>query len=443
LFLDQPVTKMKPPKTFVMAMFSVLLAGSSAYSQTAAQPDLDRDGIPNISDRDVDNDGILNGSDRNIDGGIARSGPLRGRHVGDNLPNNSPLELDMDADGLADNAAAETDIDGDGLLDGERRETDLDGDGLADNAANETDIDGDGLLDSAVAETDIDGDGQTDGSRGEVDIDGDGSANGLDADIDGDGLANNSDTDIDGTSLEDATLDILYEVPGNPRAYANDAAAASIISFVDAELRKALQIPTTDTGLRVRVQINGGSVDQPAEWGGRITGVWRYFTSDRIQLWAKWCYPANDPSQLKIFVNYEYVGPYRNNPMDFAEPANYAVSEENRLHAGYSTTPGEFSLTRIASSPNVFIGWLPGQPVEFFYSAPNAQATGFAPPYDALRAALDGYPNFTSNVAYLDFSADLSTAVNFQGVQPILRLLRTIRQVNLNWYGQLEAQQLR
>jgi hypothetical protein len=91
----------------------------------------------------------------------------------------------------------------------------------------------------------------------------------------------------------------------------------------------------------------------------------------------------------------------------------------------------------------VFIGWLPGQPVEFFYSAPNAQATGFAPPYDALRAALDGYPNFTSNVAYLDFSADLSTAVNFQGVQPILRLLRTIRQVNLNWYGQLEAQQLR
>jgi hypothetical protein len=90
----------------------------------------------------------------------------------------------------------------------------------------------------------------------------------------------------------------------------------------------------------------------------------------------------------------------------------------------------------------VFIYWLPGQPVEFFYSAPNAQATGFAPPYDALRAALGGYPNFTSSIQYLDFSADLSTAANFQGVQPILGLLRTIRQVNLNWYGQLENRQI-
>ncbi len=435
--------KTRPSLAQILCLAAAISIGpflTAAHAQAPA--DLDRDGIPNITDRDVDNDGILNSADRNIDGGIARSGPLRGRYIGDNLPNNSPLELDMDADGLADNAAAETDIDGDGLLDGERRETDIDSDGLADNAANETDIDGDGLLDNAVAETDIDGDGQTDGSRGEVDIDGDGTANGLDGDMDGDGVANISDADMDGTSLEDATLDILYEVPGNPRAYANDAAAASIISFVSTEVRKALQIPTTDTGLRVRVQINGGTVDQPAEWGGRITGVWRYYTSDRIQLWAKWCYPANDPSQLKIFVNYSYVGPYRGNPMDFSNPANYAVSEENRLHAGYSTTPGEFSLTRIASSPNVFIYWLPGQPVEFFYSAPNAQATGFAPPYDALRAALGGYPNFTSNVAYLDFSADLSTAANFQGVQPILGLLRTIRQVNLNWYGQLENRQI-
>ena len=375
--------KTRPSLAQILCLAAAISIGPflpAAHAQAPA--DLDRDGIPNITDRDVDNDGILNSADRNIDGGTARSGPLRGRVIGDNLPNNSPQELDMDADGLADDAVAETDIDGDG------------------------------------------------------------SANGLDADMDGDGVANISDADMDGTSLEDATLDILYEVPGNPRAYANDAAAASIISFVSTEVRKALQIPTTDTGLRVRVQINGGTVDQPAEWGGRITGVWRYYTSDRIQLWAKWCYPANDPSQLKIFVNYSYVGPYRGNPMDFSNPANYAVSEENRLHAGYSTTPGEFSLTRIASSPNVFIYWLPGQPVEFFYSAPNAQATGFAPPYDALRAALGGYPNFTSNVAYLDFSADLSTAANFQGVQPILGLLRTIRQVNLNWYGQLENRQI-
>ena len=435
--------KTRPSLAQILCLAAAISIGPflpAAHAQAPA--DLDRDGIPNITDRDVDNDGILNGADRNIDGGTARSGPLRGRVIGDNLPNNSPQELDMDADGSADDAVAETDIDGDGLLDGERRETDIDSDGLADNAPNETDIDGDGRLDNAVAETDIDGDGQTDSARGEADIDGDGSANGLDADMDGDGVANISDADMDGTGLDDSTLDILYEVPSNPRAYANDAAAASIISFVGTEVRKALQIPANDTGLRVRVQINGGTVDQPSEWGGRITGVWRYFTSDRIQLWAKWCYPANDPSQLKIFVNYSYVGPLSGRFEDYVNPANYLVSEENRLSAGYLTAVGEFSLTRIASSPNVFIGWLPGQPVEFFYSAPNEQATGFTPPYNALRAALGGYPNFTSSIQYLDFSADLSTAANFQGVQPILGLLRTIRQVNLNWYGQLENRQI-
>jgi len=106
------------------------------------------------------------------------------------------------------------------------------------------------------------------------------------------------------------------------------------------------------------------------------------------------------------------------------------------------TSPCVVSLTwQLADAQNNPIDAL-AQPVEFFYSAPNAQATGFAPPYDALRAALGGYPNFTSNVAYLDFSADLSTAANFQGVQPILGLLRTIRQVNLNWYGQLENRQI-
>ncbi len=431
---------------------------TSAVFANSPASDLDRDGVLNISDRDVDNDGLLNGADRNIDGGTARSGPLRGRVIGDNLPNSSPQELDMDSDGLADDAATEADIDGDGLaddartetdidsdglLDGELRETDIDGDGLTDSAANETDIDGDGLPDNAATETDIDGDGSADGSRSEPDIDGDGVANSLDADTDGDGLANNADPEMDGTGVDDSILDILYEAPGNPRTYANDASAASTIAFVDAEVRKVLQIPATDAGLRVRVQINGGTVDQPGQWGGRMTGVWRYFSSDRIQLWAKWCYPANDPSQLKVFVNYEYAGPYRGNPMDFYDPANYVVSQENRLYAGYSISLGEFSLTILASSPNVFISWLPGQPVGFFYTAPNAQATGVAPPYEALRTALAGYPNFSSSSHFLDFSGNLSTAADFQGVQPILGLLRTIRQVNLNWYGGLEAAQIR
>ena len=448
----------KSPLPIILLFFALFLGWwESAQAQSAAQ-DLDRDGIPNITDRDVDNDGLFNGADRNIDGGTAQAGPLRGRVIGDNFPNNSPRERDMDADGLADNAAAETDIDGDGLaddapmetdidsdglLDGALGETDIDGDGLADNAAKETDIDGDGRPDNAATETDIDGDGSADGSQGEPDTDGDGVANSLDPDTDGDGLGNNIDPDLDGTGVDDSTLDILYEVPGNPRAYANDASVTSITGFVDTEVRKALQIPATDTGLRVRVQINGGTVDQPGQWGGRITGVWRYFSSDRIQLWARWCYPANDPSQLKIFVEYSYAGPRPGKTEDYVNPANYVVSGENRLYAGYATAVGEFSLTRIASSPNVFVSWLPGQPVGFFYTAPNEQATGFAPPYEALRTSLAAYPNFSSSSQYLDFSGDLSAAANLQGVQPILALLRTIRQVNQTWYGGLEAALIR
>lgn len=105
--------------------------------------DLDGDGIPNSVDPDIDNDGIPNGEDRNIDGGIARSGPYRGRYIGDRLPNNHPAEQDMDDDGLPDNSPAEHDIDGDGIPNS--LDDDIDGDGIPN--AIDTDDDGDGILD--------------------------------------------------------------------------------------------------------------------------------------------------------------------------------------------------------------------------------------------------------------------------------------------------------
>jgi hypothetical protein len=418
-----------------------------AYSQTAA-PDLDRDGIPNISDRDVDNDGILNGSDRNIDGGIAQSGPLRGRYIGDNLPNDSSQELDMDADGradgavyetdidgdglldsdvretdidgdgLADNAPNETDIDGDGLLDGERQETDIDGDGLLDNSAAETDIDGDALADNAANETDIDGDGFADGVSGEVDTDGDASANGLDADVDGDGLANNSDADMNGTGV----INDWFQTVGDA-AYAPDASVASTIAYVSGEVRRILQISPTDNGLRVRV-----SAYQFGTW---VFGEWRYLSGDNIQVRASWAYPSSDLSQLKVFVNWIYTGPYSGIAEDYSNPANYVISEENRL------------LAQFPGGGFTFVSWVPSQPAGFYYTAPNQQATGFAPPYEPLRAALSSYPNFSSSQEYLDFSGFLTSTPGFPGVQPIINLQRTIMQVSRTWYGQLEAQQLR
>lgn len=151
--------------------------------------DLDRDGIPNISDPDVDNDGIPNGEDRNVDGGIAISGPLRGTYVGDRLPNDHPGEKDIDDDGLDDDSSSELDIDGDGKNDDSPDELDIDGDGRNDDSPDELDIDGDGLADDNPSESDIDGDGR---------------GNSSDDDVDGDGLSNSNDSNDDGdSSLDD------------------------------------------------------------------------------------------------------------------------------------------------------------------------------------------------------------------------------------------------
>jgi len=426
----------QPLSTVAFAFLAAITAFFSIPSALAADlsPDLDRDSVPNVSDRDVDNDGTLNGSDRNIDGGTARSGPLRGRVIGDNLPNNSPSELDMDADGraddalnetdidgdgLADNAATETDIDGDGLTDADVRETDIDGDGQLDNAVAETDIDGDGLDDNAASETDIDGDGLADGVRGEVDTDGDASANGLDGDVDGDGLANNSDPDMHGTG----DINDVFQLAGSEEAYAADASVASTIAYVSGQIRQKLQIPATDQGLRVRVN--------PVPFGSFVTGVWRYLSSDNIQVWGKWCYPLDDPAGLNIATQYSYGGPLSGNPADYVNPANYSISEESRVYSGY---PG---------GGGTFVSWLPQQPADFYFSVPGEQATGFAPPYQPLVNALASLPNFTSDQQYLSFSGNLGTSPGLPSLQPLINLQRTVMQVSRAWYGQLEAARIR
>jgi hypothetical protein len=486
----------------------VLISWHNVAAQTTVA-DLDRDGIANISDPDVDNDGILNGADRNIDGGTAKSGPLSGQYIGDNLPNNSPQELDMDADGLADNAPNETDIDGDGLADNALNETDIDGDGLADNALNETDIDGDGLADNAPNETDIDGDGLADnalnetdmdgdgladnapnetdidgdgladnalnetdidgdgladgavqetdidgdgladsapneadidgdgladnaagegdidgdglvdGNVGEVDTDGDGSANGLDGDLDGDGLANGSDADMYGTGL----INDLFAGAGADAAYAPDATVIATITYVSGEIRRILQIPSADTGLRVRVNA--------IQTGDRVSGMWRYLSSDNMQVYAAWSYPANNPSDLKIFVQYQYIGPFPGSSANYGNSANYGVSSESRAYALF---PGG-GLT--------FVSWVAPRPAGFFYTAPNQQATGFAPPFQPLVTALSTLPNFTSNQQALTFTGNFSSSPGLPSLQPVIDLQRTLMNVSRAWYGQLEAQQLR
>lgn len=162
----------------------LILSTTSAQSLTA---DLDRDGIPNSRDADIDNDGIRNGLDLNVDGGVAKTGPMKGKYVGDQLANND---------------AAETDIDSDGLLDGSVKETDIDGDGLANNR---------------------------------------------DADMDGDAVVNNRDSDMNGDGLNDLTD---YIGPLENGYYADPVAAAEIIQEVSTQLRAFFKLPV-DVNVRV------------------------------------------------------------------------------------------------------------------------------------------------------------------------------------------------
>jgi hypothetical protein len=235
--------------------------------------------------------------------------------------------------------------------------------------------------------------------------------------VDGDGLANNADPDMLGTN---AINDIFA---GADSAYAPDATAAATIAFVGGEIRRLLQIPASDTGLRVRA---GAS-----QSGNRIGGVWRYLSADNMQVYANWSYPANNPSALNIFAVFEYTGPYSGNMADYTNPANYSLSRESKAYAQF---PGG-GIT--------FVSWVPSQPAGFFYTAPNQQATGFAPPFQPLAAALSSLPNFTADQQYLSFSGNLGTVPGLPSLQPLVNLQRTVMQVSRAWYGRQEALQIR
>jgi Ca2+-binding RTX toxin-like protein len=245
---------------------------------------------------------------------------------------------------------------------------------------------------------------------------------GLDMEVDTGDRFTDGDTDGDGFDNDYDNFDILYEAPSNPPAYADDASAAPIIAAVDGPVRNFLGISAADSGLRVRVQINDGTVTQPGQWGDRVTGVWRYLTPDKIQVWGKWSYPASDPSQVNLAVQWTYSGPRvtldqirSGDTAAYSNPANYSISAESRLYAGF------------LNGPTTFISWLPNKPANFFYSAPNQQATGFPVPTEALRAALASMPNFRNRGD--SFSGDFSTSPGLPGVQPVLDVLRTINRV--------------
>jgi hypothetical protein len=138
--------------------------GSDPLNAGSTSPDNDGDGIPDCVDPDDDNDGFGDGSDA--------------------FPLDATEWLDTDGDGTGNNA--DTDDDGDGVADvtdafplDASESVDTDGDGTGNNA--DTDDDNDGVLDDADAFP-------LDPSES-VDTDGDGTGNNADTDDDGDGFS--------------------------------------------------------------------------------------------------------------------------------------------------------------------------------------------------------------------------------------------------------------
>ena len=176
-----------------------------------ALPDLDGDGIPDITDPDDDGDGV--------------------KDIDDAFPRDATESVDTDGDGIGNNK--DTDDDGDGVLDANdafpldpKESVDTDNDGIGNNA--DTDDDGDGVSDEdettlgtdpLVADTD--GDGDNDGADNcplvknadQLDTDEDGKGDVCDTDDDADTIldtadncpliANKDQVDTDGDKVGD------------------------------------------------------------------------------------------------------------------------------------------------------------------------------------------------------------------------------------------------
>lgn len=471
---------MKTPTRHSLIWLSTayLAFGMAANAKVTIAPDLDRDGIANINDRDVDNDGLLNGADRNIDGGTARSGPLKGRYIGDRLNNDSASETDMDADGLADNSLQETDIDGDGLADGAANETDIDGDGRSDDGAkeldidgdgknddapNETDIDGDGLEDDAAAETDIDGDNSSDDSADETDIDGDGrvddAANETDidgdsktdiaaneTDIDGDNLSDDADNeyDVDGDGIDDEALkeaDIDGDNLENAADNETDIDGDNLVNDEDPDMdsdgvENEIDEDFDNDGVKDTIDFtddNGsGSFidDEPTSdfVSSKLSELFGVAKNSNLTVavmsitepYGTWNYKTNDGISLNGVWSYP-----ANKPEEF-KPFMSNVEGENRIYAQYPNG----SLT--------FYSWMSGGPVGFAFSTLSEQATGKTAPIARLHSYVSGFPNAYPEVlpqvisgwTSVMFHGDLGV---FDGIGPIVDQQRAIFKIVTDW----------
>jgi hypothetical protein len=208
---------------------------------------------------------------------------------------------------------------------------------------------------------------------------------------------------VDGAVSEPAQVqpnrvnDIFTIVEG-AAPFAEDATVTDIITRVEGQLRDALKLPATDTGLRVRVD------RQPI--GNRVTGMWRYLGGDDVQAFARWSYPSNEPSDLKLFAYYEYTGP-------LAE--TFEISPNNLI-----------CLMDPWSGVNTAT-WASNTPVRFSSTVSPVRPDGSPLTTDALRSAfsalsnleVQGYEN-----GYFAIAGDVSTSIGLSGIAPLIDVQR-------------------
>jgi hypothetical protein len=208
---------------------------------------------------------------------------------------------------------------------------------------------------------------------------------------------------VDGAVSEPAQVqpnpvnDIFTIVEG-AAPFAEDATVTDIITRVEGQLRDALKLPTTDTGLRVRVD------RQPI--GNRVTGMWRYLGGDDVQAFARWSYPSNEPSDLKLFAYYEYTGP-------LAE--TFEISPNNLI-----------CLMDPWSGVNAAT-WASNTPVRFSSTVSPMRPDGSTLTADALRSALSSLSNLEVKGyenGYFAIAGDVSTSIGLSGIQPLIDVQR-------------------
>ena len=190
----------------------------------------------------------------------------------------------------------------------------------------------------------------------------------------------------------------IFTIVEGAAPFAEDATVTDIITRVEGQLRDALKLPATDTGLRVRVD------RQPI--GNRVTGMWRYLGGDDVQAFARWSYPSNEPSDLKLFAYYEYTGP-------LAE--TFEISPNNLI-----------CLMDPWSGVNAAT-WASNTPVRFSSTVSPMRPDGSPLTADALRSALSSLSNLEVKGyenGYFAIAGDVSTSIGLSGIAPLIDVQR-------------------